>query len=67
VISAFRLVYVCNSALPTELFLSERFRYPFGFNITVTPQPSCKVSQPEKNAGAELHLLALFVCGIKFL
>jgi hypothetical protein len=67
VISSFRLVYVCNSAKPTELFLSERFRYPFGFNITVTPQPSCKVSQPEKNAGADLHLRAFFVYGIIFL
>jgi hypothetical protein len=51
-ISVFRLAYVCNSALPTELYLSQRFRYPHGFNITVTPKSSCKISQPESNAGS---------------
>ena len=51
-ISLFRLAYLCNSDLPTELYLSERFRYPFGFNVSVTPQKSCQVSQPEANTGA---------------
>ncbi len=50
-ISAFHLAYDCNSPLPTQLYLSQRWRYPFGFNVTVTPQPSCNVTLPQQNAG----------------
>ena len=60
--SAFSLAYKCNSALPTELYLSQRWRYPFGFNLTVTPQPSCNVSHPEENTGVVLCMARAHVC-----
>jgi hypothetical protein len=61
-ISAFHLAYDCNSPLPTELYLSQRWRYPFGFNVTVTPQPSCNVTLPQQNAGVSRMCVRHALC-----